>query len=168
MNNWIEQFDFTCLSAFEISAFGMLNFAGVMISAPIVPIIMDKIGRKKVFIVNSVINIGTLVGMVLCPHQKMPTQAILYTMMFLNGLATGGRVITGYTLFNELFPDRFGTVIGTIWNCLEACVNILIPIYFLYISTDWRWMIWYAIISGSVCCLISVFFLPESPKWLYG
>jgi len=87
--------------------------------------------------------------------------------MFVNGLATGGRVITGYTYFCELYPDRAGTIVGTCWNCLEATVNILLAVYYAYVSKDWRWVILYAVCSGTLALIIGVFFLPESPKWLY-
>lgn len=88
--------------------------------------------------------------------------------MFVNGLATGGRVITGYTYFNELYPDRTTSVVGTVWNICEGMVNVGIAIYYLYISSDWRWLILYAAASNLLAFLISAYLLPESPKWLYS
>jgi len=87
--------------------------------------------------------------------------------MFLNGIASSGRVATGYTYFTEYYPQKYQTVIGTIWNVIEGITIILLTIYFVYITKSWLPIMYWAVISNIVALVISLFFLPESPKWLF-
>ena len=105
--NWIQDFDFLCLSEFEISFFMMLWFFGQLIFSPVIPRLQDRFGRKPVFSACSFVNFLTILIMLLLPKRRNPTQAIFYVLMFINGMSTVGRVITGYTYFTEFYPEKY-------------------------------------------------------------
>lgn len=107
LDNWIKDFDFLCLSEFEISFFSMTWFIGQLVFSPVIPKLQDKYGRKLVFNVSSFVNFLTLLGMLLLPNRRNPSQALFYVLLFINGVSTVGRVITGYTYFTEFYPEKY-------------------------------------------------------------
>lgn len=166
--NWIQDFDLLCLSGFEISFFSMVWFIGQLLFSPIIPKLQDRYGRKPVFNACSFVNFLTLFVMLFLPGRRNPSQALLYVLIFFNGVSTVGRVITGYTYFTEFYPEKYQSVIGTIWNVMEGLIVILMVIYFVFISKSWFWIILYAAATNITFQVIALWLLPESPKWLYG
>lgn len=145
----------------------MTWFIGQLVFSPIIPKLQDQYGRKLIFNACSFVNFLTLFFMLFLPYRRNPTQALLYVLIFFNGVSTVGRVITGYTYFTEFYPEKYQSVIGTVWNVMEGLIVILMVIYFVYISKNWYWIILYATISNFVFQVIGIWLLPESPKWLY-
>lgn len=164
--NWIQDFDLLCLSEFEISFFSMAWFIGQLLFSPIIPKLQDRFGRKPVFNACSFVNFLTLLFMLFLPGRRNPSQALLYVLIFVNGMSTVGRVITGYTYFTEFYPEKYQSVVGTTWSVMEGLVVILMVIYFVYISKSWYWIILYAASTNLLFQAIAIWLLPESPKWL--
>lgn len=131
------------------------------------PWLSDKYGRKKIFMFSSFVNLTTLSCIVLIPEMYSHAQALLYVLLLINGLVTAGRTITGYTYIVEFFPEKTQSYAGTAWNMCEGTVIIYLTLYFVYINRVWRYIFIYAILSGLTAFIISLFFLTESPKWLY-
>lgn len=76
-------------------------------------------------------------------------------------------MITGYTYFTEFYPEKYQSVIGTVWNVTEGMIVLLLVIYFVFITRNWRYIIWYAAITNIIFLIIALLYLPESPKWLF-
>ena len=69
-----------------------------------IPRLQDHFGRKKVFMVCSIVNFYTLIGIWGLPDHSDKkhgdtSKMILNGLFLVNGLVTPGRVITGYTYF---------------------------------------------------------------------
>jgi len=73
----------------------------------------------------------------------------------------------GYCMMTDFSPKKYSSILGTMWNVSESLVGIMIVIYFRYISRNWYWIELYAFCQGVITLLILVYFIPESPKWLY-
>lgn len=50
---------------------------------------------------------------------------------------------------------------------MEGLILLLMVVYFVFISKSWYWIILYAAVSNIIFLAIAIWFLPESPKWLY-
>lgn len=145
----------------------MVWFIGQLLFSPIIPKLQDRFGRKPVFNACSFVNFLTLFFMLFLPARRNPSQALLYVLIFFNGVASVGRVITGYTYFTEFYPEKYQSVVGTVWSVMEGLVVIFMVIYFVFISKSWYWIILYSASTNLIFQVIAIWLLPESPKWLY-
>lgn len=50
---------------------------------------------------------------------------------------------------------------------MDGFVVLVIVVYFVYVSRNWYYIILYAATTNFIFLLIGIWFLPESPKWLY-
>ena len=172
LRNWIESFDLLCASHLDIGAMGMYFFLGQAITCLIIPRLQDTFGRKRVFLFCSVINLYTLLTIWGLPdhsdkkHGKT-SKLLLDALFFLNGLATPGRQLTGYTYFQELFPDESQNLAGTIQMVAEGVVQVLLTYYWMKVGFSWRWTVVLAIVMNVVGIILTLVLLPDSPKWLY-
>lgn len=95
------------------------------------------------------------------------SEYMLYILIFINGFFTAGRCVTGYTYFTEFWPSENRTNIGTIWQMLEGSVTILMSLYFVFVSKNWFWLIFMAVIVTTPTMIYAYKTIPESPQWLY-
>ena len=92
--------DLTCVSKDLIGSFGSMYFVGFAISAFIIPLVADRIGRKKPLIAS--IGFQSIFwGLLFASHS------IYFTIFcFLGvGLAAGGRMTISIIYMNELIPQ---------------------------------------------------------------
>ena len=90
---------------------------------------------------------------------------VVVATMAVMGLMTSIRVMIGFIYMMEFFPKSRSVAIGTVSGLLGNMLNIFLPIYFWVISKHW---LYYCLIGlvMQVFATVSVFFIPESPKWL--
>ena len=67
----------------------------------------------------------------------------------------------------ELAPEKYKNILGTIWNMNEGMIYIYLTIYY-QINKNWFWTIAFAAALQFITVLLIIFFIPESPKWLYN
>ena len=170
--NWIESFDLLCASHFEISAMAMNFFVGQAITCLIIPPLQDTFGRKKVFLFCSIVNFYTLLAIWGLPdhsdkkHGKT-SKLLLDALFLINGMATPGRQLTGYTYFLELFPEESQNLAGTVQQVAEGIIQMLLTYYWMKVGFSWRWTVVLAIVMNAVGIVLTCVLLPDSPKWLY-
>ena len=150
----------------------MLFFIGQVIMCPFIPYLQDRFGRKRIFLISTVINFYTLLGIWGLPDHSTKkhgdTSKMLLDLLFLiNGLATPGRVNTGYTYFQEFFPEESQNMAGTLWNMIEGSVYIGLTMYWKKLNFGWRWTLLLACVLNFIGILLTSILLPDSPKWLY-
>jgi len=125
----------------------------------------DKLGRKKMIIVNAIIFSAGALG---CAFAWNITVLMLMRMVI--GIAIG---ITSYVVpmyIAEIAPVRKRGALVTL-NQLMITIGILVSYITDYILSDdsnpasWRWMFFAGFIPAMVL-LVGMFFLPESPRWL--
>lgn len=125
----------------------------------------DRIGRKRMIIVNAVIFCVGAAG-----SAAARSIALLIAMRVIIGVAIG---ITSYVApmyIAEISPARRRGGLVTL-NQLMITVGILVSYitdYFLSNDSNaasWRWMFLVGILPALVL-LVGMFFLPETPRWL--
>ena len=87
-------------------------FIGQAIMFIFIAKLQDYFGRKKVFMISSIVNLYTLLGIYGLPdhsdRKHGDTSKMLLDVLFLvNGFATPGRAITGYTYLLEFFEESW-------------------------------------------------------------
>ncbi len=71
-------------------------FAGIVVGSLTLPRFSDYFGRKKIFLISSILHV------ILCIVTIFSTNFyVSITMMFLIGIAFGGRTFVGYIWMNE-------------------------------------------------------------------
>ena len=110
--------------------------------------------------------LGSELVVLVLPKARGARFAII-PMQFIHGVSTAGRVTAGYCMMSDFSPKKYQSILGSLWNVSEGLVVIYLTIYFRYISPNWYWVEIFAISQGTICLLILIFLIPESPKWLY-
>lgn len=143
------------------AAFGAL-FSGVLSS---------KLGRRKTILISAV---NFIIGAILCAFA--PNEHILIFARFILGIAVGVASFTAPLYLSEVSPQ---SVRGSMISMYQLMITIGIVLAFL--SNTWlatyatfggetggHWRIMLGIIAVPAAIMFAgVFFLPESPRWLF-
>jgi MFS transporter, SP family, arabinose:H+ symporter len=124
----------------------------------------DKYGRKKVLIIVA------LFFAVSCAVTSIAmSPALFISARLLGGLAVGAASVLSPMYVAEVSPARKRGMLVAIYQ-----LTITLGILFSYtinfglhnVENNWRWMFATGIIP-SVLFFVGLFFIPESPRWLY-
>jgi SP family arabinose:H+ symporter-like MFS transporter len=124
----------------------------------------DRYGRKKVLMVAAILFLLSAIG-----SAAARTLELFITARILGGLAVGVASILSPMYIAELAPAKYrGTLVSL--NQLAIVVGILIAFFSNYLLVDtgvnnWRWML-LVMAAPAVLLFFSLFFVPESPRWL--
>jgi SP family galactose:H+ symporter-like MFS transporter len=143
------------------AAFGAL-FSGILSS---------KLGRRKTILISAV---NFIIGAILC--AVAPNEHTLLAARFLLGIAVGVASFTAPLYLSEVSPQ---SVRGSMISMYQLMITIGIVMAFL--SNTWlatyatfggvtggHWRIMLGVIAFPAAVMfIGVFFLPESPRWLF-
>jgi len=143
------------------AAFGAL-FSGILSS---------KLGRRKTILISAV---NFIIGAILCAFAT--NEHMLIGARFLLGIAVGVASFTAPLYLSEVSPQ---SVRGSMISMYQLMITIGIVMAFLsntwlatYVTIDgvtgghWRLMLGVIAIPAAVM-FVGVFFLPESPRWLF-
>ncbi len=127
-------------------------------------ILTDRFGRKKVLIVVA------LFFAVSCVLTALAGSSVLFVSARLfGGLAVGAASVLSPMYVAEVAPPKNRGMLVAVYQ-LTIVLGILCSYtinYWLHdIENNWRWMFATGIVP-SVLFFIGLFFIPESPRWLY-
>jgi MFS transporter, SP family, galactose:H+ symporter len=136
---------------------------GALIGSLVAGVLADRIGRKWTIAITSVLFIGGAAAISLSESYT-----VLLLGRFISGLGVGVISVAGPLYLAEVSPPHYR---GAFVACYQLAITIGILVSFLinYVyasSADWRWMfaigIFPALFQG-----LAIFFLPETPAWLF-
>jgi len=124
----------------------------------------DHYGRKKVLMVAALLFFVSAVG-------SASAHSLIFFLVarILGGLAVGVASILSPMYIAELAPAKYrGTLVSL--NQLAIVIGILVAFFSNYLLVDtgvnnWRWML-LVMAAPAVLLFFSLFFVPESPRWL--
>ncbi|ETS74585.1 hypothetical protein PFICI_13069 [Pestalotiopsis fici W106-1] len=138
---------------------------GSIVAGFFVGSLVDKYGRKGGILIASLI---VLISCVL--HSTATTKAQLFVARILIGVAKSVDIAAVPTYLVELAPPtRRGLIAGLYWACwlLGAILSSAVGYGARSISGQWSWRLICICMAGpALSCIISLFFIPESPRWL--
>jgi len=125
----------------------------------------DLFGRKKVLLMAALLFFISSLGTALSEHL-----IVFITFRFLGGLAVGIASMLSPMYIAEIAPARIRGRLVSI-NQLTIVLGIQIAFFSNYLLSDlgadsWRWMLAVMAIPAFLF-FISLFFVPESPRWLF-
>lgn len=89
------------------------------------------------------------------------------TLIALFGLCGPGRAAVGYLLALELVPKTNRLLIGTLANVVLSLTYLNSAFFFWFISKYTLYLLLLGTL-GTFCSGIGLFFIPESPEYLYS
>jgi putative MFS transporter len=147
------------LSSFQVGIFPVVALLGTAIGSVFCGLLGDKIGRKPVILLSSIIFIGTSV----C--GAMPSFLGNCIMCFVMGLSAGGLLPISFTMISELVPKRHSGWIQVLAGGAGASLGYYLATInaSLFDGTfNWRFL-WLAGIPSGLILLFLSRFIPESP-----
>ncbi|CAH1391235.1 unnamed protein product [Nezara viridula] len=132
---------------------------GKIIGALFFGILSDRYGRKKAFIVASII------FLISGPSAALVHSYILFiTCRLMIGIAASGIYETAYTILLELTVKKYRVFLANIYNLAFSCGIVQLSLC-AYLTNNWR-QLQLAISLPMLALFIHCWFLPESPRWL--
>lgn len=127
-------------------------------------VLTDKYGRKKILIVVALFFAFS------CAATAVATSSVFFILARLTGgLAVGAASVLSPMYVAEVAPAKNRGTLVAIYQ-LTIVLGILISYTINYtlhdLENNWRWMFASGVIP-SVVFFIGLFFIPESPRWLY-
>ena len=141
---------------------GSSFFIGAFVGSFILPRLADIVGRKPMFILGIILyvlsNIGTLLS------RSLP---MLYATIILGGVSETGRYYVAYVYAIEIMPERLQHISGLAIFFFMASIKIIVCLYFWTSEAkDWKVMSYIALGCAIVSFIGTIFFMPESPRFL--
>ena len=150
------------LSDAEISSIAGVVFLGITLGSFFFGILADRVGRRNSFLVSCVLI--SLFGFI---SGASPNVATLITFRAIAGFGIGGASIP-FDLLAEFMPishrGQFGIYIELFWTFGSMMVAGLA--WGTLDKDGWHNLAYYTAIPVAVTCVVSYFYLPESPRWL--
>lgn len=129
------------------------------VTTPIFGKLADLYGRKKIFIIGSVV---FLIGSMLCGLADSMTSLIWYRA--LQGIGAGAMLPVTFTIIGDVYPyEQRGKVQGlfsSIWG-IAGLIGPLVGGFFVD-SLSWRWIFYINLPFGIISIIMIAIFLKES------
>ena len=141
---------------------GSSFFLGTFLGSFILPRLADIYGRKAMFIVGLVLYIATVVGLILATDLY-----VLYALLVMGGVSETGRYYVAYVYAVEIMSKKAQNLAGLSIFMIFSISKIVICLYFFISSSkNWVHMAYIALILATYSLVTTIFFLPESPRFL--
>uniref|UniRef100_A0A1A9VAX0 Major facilitator superfamily (MFS) profile domain-containing protein n=1 Tax=Glossina austeni TaxID=7395 RepID=A0A1A9VAX0_GLOAU len=153
-------FDLTCDRFWLSSLTQFAVMGGIMVGAILFGILSDRLGRRKVFLVECVMQL--VCGVI----ASFSVHYIMYiTLRFLTAVATGGQMTTSFVLIMEIIGPSRREAMSILYQIPFFMGHALLPL-FSYFLRDWHYF-HLCISSISIIYLMYVCLVSESPRWLF-
>ncbi|XP_030051567.1 solute carrier family 22 member 7 [Microcaecilia unicolor] len=153
------QWDLVCEKKGLNQASLTIFFIGVTAGAVAFGYLSDKFGRRLMLLVAFVFSL--ILGMVSAASVSYLMFSVSRSLL---GVALCGLGIITVTLSVEWVDMRHRTLAGVLSSLFWSVGNILLSLV-AYLIEDWRWLL-VAVTSPCALGILSIWWLPESPRWL--
>ena len=144
----------------------MAFFATYAVGNVILPPYADKFGRKKILVGSLMGCLLSYVVILLLPYENWAIYTIICIFGF-GGFISAGRMMVGYCFLMEFAPKRYSGYLSTIWNIHDSLTTVWTILFYRYVNKNWHYTLYWCVILQSITIFNIIFFIPESPKWLY-
>lgn len=152
------------LNPLELGAVNSSLLFGCILGSAVTGWVTDQWGRKKMMILVSFLFAGTSIACGIAP-----TAVILATSRFVGGLAVGAISVLSPMYIAEIAPASLRGRLTSLYQ-LSITLGIVISYFINYLLRDlphnWRWMFVTGVLP-SILFLIFLFFVPETPRFLF-
>lgn len=159
IHNWIEQLDMYCTPKLYIGYIGAYAFAGAAIGCLFLPILGDKFGRWKVYIIVTGMQLPLYLFAALTKEL-----GVIYFVCFWLGIFLIGRLSAAFILLVELSQTKHRAYTGTAIMFGDACAVMYIDLWYRLVPHV-KPLIWVGFLLN-IIAFVTAFWIPESPAWL--
>lgn len=144
---------------------GILNLCAIG-GAMAAHIIVDRMGRRRTFMSTCALFVIGVTGMALSPNY-----AVLLSCRVVTGFGVGMGLSIDPVYIAEVAPKQFRGELVT-WSEISINVGILLGFIASYFFRNvhpglaWRLMLGCGIFAPLVLLILTIFVMPESPRWL--
>ena len=144
-----------------MTLFSVSFLAGSLLGLIFFPRLADLAGRRTVYY------LGVLIHVILVSTSFLVTNdSLFYGLVFFMGLEQVARYTVGYIYLSEFCCDKFQRpFVTTIVMFISSESAMICAIYFQSVAKRWEFFELVGL-GMSIISLCSVFFIPESPRWL--
>lgn len=150
-----------CAEKSKFGVLGMMIFIGWTCAAAIIPRLSDLYGRKKVYVINMLIQLVALLIMIFAKSYES-----MGSGLFLIGACSAGRWTVSYVYLMEFWTEAYIKKYAPFVNA-SAALSLIIGAFTIQVLTKNTIVLEYlAAVLTVLSGLLGFFILPESPKWL--
>ena len=150
-----------CSDKRMFSLLGTMIFTGWTVAAFFVPRLSDLYGRKITFLVNMAIQSLAILAMIFAKSF-----VIMAVALFVVGMCSSARWTVSYVYLMEFLTEDTIKCVGPFVNA-SAALAFVIAAFTLQVLTKETIVLEYAaLFISTLAVILTIFFLPESPKWL--
>lgn len=145
-----------------VSLIAIIALLGLGVSCLFLPRMGDIYGRKPIYMFALCLQV--VVYMMAC---IVTTLKNVYIVVAFLGPCVIGRMACGFLLLMEIVPRKYQTWVGTALMISEGSSTILWSIYFVAIDKNAFYFVYFTI-GLNVVAILGVFYVVESPRYLFG
>jgi MFS family permease len=143
---------------------GSCFFIGTFLGSFILPRLADVVGRRPMFLLGLILYITTVTGMIFASDVR-----VLYGLLVLGGISETGRYYVAYVYAVEIIPKKSQNIAGlTIFMVFAACKVMVCSYFYFSVAKDWKHLAYVALTMAAYSLIMTLIFLPESPRFLEG
>ncbi|WP_448059825.1 MFS transporter [Cellulomonas hominis] len=146
-----------------IATISVAALVGLFLGTSVGGYLTDRIGRKRMFLVDVV---G--IGVVSVATASVSTPLMLVLMRFVIGVFIGADYPIATSMIAEFTPRRYRAIsmgfIAAVWY-VGANAAYVVGYFLMDVDGGWRWMLGSAVVP-CVIILAGRVGIPESPRWL--
>ncbi|ELR16663.1 transporter, major facilitator subfamily protein [Acanthamoeba castellanii str. Neff] len=152
------------ITSAQKGALSAAMFGGMLVGGMVAGLLSDRLGRKPCLLASLFINAFFGLASAFAPNWVM-----LVVFRVLSGVGVGGSVPSVWTMATEILPlHRRGfyiTIVAWWWMVGTIGTAGLAWIMLGALDLSWRWFAGACAIPSLVCGVLSIFVLPESPRF---
>ena len=160
--NWYTKLELPCKGKLQTSLIAMCCLFGIFLGVFFVPRMGDLVGRKPVL---QTALIGSLLPLAMVTFTK--SVLVVDIGAFIAGPCIIARMSCGFLLLMEHMPTKQQAAVGAVIMISEGCTQIFWVFFLTVISKDTFYFMYFAMALNLISA-IAFFWVPESPRYLYG
>mmetsp|Transcript_31444 Transcript_31444/g.39056 ORF Transcript_31444/g.39056 Transcript_31444/m.39056 type:complete len:281 (+) Transcript_31444:37-879(+) len=160
--NWSTSLELVCKEKSATALIATLCLVGIFFGVMFIPRMGDLFGRKPVV---QIALIGSLVPLAMVTFTK--SLIVVDIGAFLAGPCIIARMSCGFLLLMEHMPTSKQAAVGAVIMVSEGLCQVFWVFFLTVISKDTFYFMYFAIALNFVTA-IAFYWVPESPRYLYG
>ena len=160
--NWYTKLDLVCREKFATQLIAMLCLGGIFLAVLVVPRLGDLFGRRPIVQTALITSIAPLVMVVFTDKLWLVDFGA-----FIAGPCIIARMSCGFLLLMEHVPTKQQASVGAVIMVSEGLCQLLWVLFLTVIGPNTFHFMYFAIFLN-VITAIAFYWVPESPRYLYG
>ena len=163
LHNWHELFNLRCETSLLVGMFAGSFFLGQFFGTTALAHLGDRYGR--IYVLRRLLPATFVLHAIILTFSRgsLPVHLPLLALL---GFVSNLRSSSAYLYGQECTAQRDHTLVGSLFNIVDACTMIFMALGFKYVTKDWLGPQTVCLAAIGVASVISWLWMPESPVYL--